>query len=97
MSISRTPRVLLLDSNESLEKQGRTPTLNHGVDLKLTGSGPNMFPPGSELIETPIGVGLGTCLQVRNNLHLIEQKNRAERNRTKLVYVFRFLQCNGLI
>ena len=76
--------VLLLDSNKSLEKQSRTPTLNHNMDLELTRSSPNIFPPpGSEPIETPLGVGLGTRLQVHNNLHLIEQKNRVERNQSK--------------
>jgi len=49
------------------------------MNLELSRSNPNISPPGSGLIETPLGVGLGTRFQTRNNPRLIEQQERAEK------------------
>ena len=61
--------VLVLDSNKS-------PILNRQLDIELTRSSPNISHPGSGLLETPLGIGLGTRLQVRNNLLLLESGTR---------------------
>ena len=65
--------VLVLDSNKS-------PILNPQLDIELTRSSLNISPPGSGLIETPLGVGLGTHFQVRNSPLLLERKSKAERD-----------------
>ena len=54
--------VLLLDPNKSSEKQSRSPILSQSMNLELSRSNPNISPPGSGLIETPLGVGLGTAI-----------------------------------
>ena len=46
----------------------------------LTRSNPNISPLGAGLIETPLGIGISTRLQVRNNPTLIEKRNQAERD-----------------
>ena len=48
-------------------------------NLELTRSNPSISPLGSGMIETPLGVGLGTRFQARNNPRVLEQQIRAEK------------------
>ena len=57
--------VLLLDPCINSEIQNQSLVLGRSLNLELSRSNPNISPPGSGLIDTPIGVGLGTCLQTR--------------------------------
>ena len=47
--------------------------------LDVSRSSPNIHDQGSGLIDTPLGLGRGTRLQVRNNVDLGERKVRAEK------------------
>ena len=71
--------VLLLDPCLSSEIQNQSPILGRSLTLELSRSNPNISPPGSGLIDTPIGVGLGTRLQTRNNPRLLLQQEKAEK------------------
>ena len=51
------------------------PTIVQQLDLELTRSSSNISPPGSGLLETPLGVGLDTRFQVRNNPLHLERKD----------------------
>ena len=55
------------------------PRISSNADLDITRSNPNISPLGSGLIETPLGVGLGTRFQTRNNPHLLQQQEKAEK------------------
>ena len=71
--------VLLLDPQTSSEIQNQSPIFSQNFNLELSRSNPNISPPGSGLIETPMGAGLGTRLQTRNNPRLIVQQEKAEK------------------
>ena len=71
--------VRLLDPNKDIDRIVHSPTLRGSVNLDLSKSNPNISPPGSGMIETPLGVGLGTRFQTRNNPRIIEQQERAEK------------------
>ena len=71
--------VRLLDPNKDIDRTVHSPTLRGSVNLDLSKSNPNISPPGSGMIETPLGVGLGTRFQTRNNPRIIEQQERAEK------------------
>ena len=83
MSDSESDRIL---STVRLLKQGKpsndpiqSPPISSNADLDITRSNPNISPLGSGLIETPLGVGLGTRFQTRNNPHLLQQQEKAEK------------------
>ena len=61
-------------------ESNKSPILNRQLDIEFTRSSPNISPPGSGLLETPLGVGLVTRFQVRNNPLLLERKSKAERD-----------------
>ena len=71
--------VRLLDPNKDLDKHVQSPVLRGNANLDLSRSNPNISPPGSGMIETPLGVGLGTRFQTRNNPRILEQQERAEK------------------
>ena len=77
--------VLFLDPCLSSEIQNLSPTLGRNLNLELSRSNPNISPPGSGLIDTPIGAGLGTRLQTRNNPRLLLQQEKAEKTCRELI------------
>ena len=71
--------VRLLTQGKHSDDPIQSPPISGNVDLDITRSNPNISPLGSGLIETPLGVGLGTRFQTRNNPRLLQQQERAEK------------------
>lgn len=71
--------VLLLDPDNDPEKRDQSPILSQNANFDLSRSNPNISPPGSGMIETPLGVGLGTRFQTRSNPRALELQAKAER------------------
>ena len=71
--------VRLLDQDTNPQIISLSPPLRDIDNLELTRSNPNISPLGSGMIETPLGVGLGTRFQARNNPRALEQQSRAEK------------------
>ena len=71
--------VRLLNQGNHSNDPIQSPPISSNVDLDVTRSNPNISPLGSGLIETPLGVGLGTRFQTRNNPRLLQQQERAEK------------------
>ena len=71
--------VRLLDPGRHSDDLVQSPPISSNIDLDITRSNPNISPLGSGLIETPLGVGLGTRLQTRNNPRLLQQQEKAEK------------------
>ena len=71
--------VRLLNQGKHSGDPNHSPPISSNADLDITRSNPNISPLGSGLIETPLGVGLGTRFQTRNNPRLLQQQERAEK------------------
>ena len=71
--------VRLLNQGKHCDDPIQSPPISSNVDLDITRSNPNISPLGSGLIETPLGVGLGTRFQTCNNPRLLQQQERAEK------------------
>jgi len=68
--------VRLMGPNKDSDNLIQSPPLRNNVNLEFTRSNPNIF---------PLGVGLGTCFQARNNPRLLEQQEKAEKMCRKLM------------
>ena len=68
--------VRLMGLNKDSDNLIQSPPLRNNVNLEFTRSNPNIF---------PLGVGLGTCFQARNNPRLLEQQEKAEKICRKLM------------
>ena len=68
--------VRLMGPNKDSDNLIQSPPLRNNVNLEFTRSNPNIF---------PLGVGLGTGFQARNNPRLLEQQEKAEKMCRKLM------------
>ena len=89
MSDSESDRISsafrVMGPNKDSDNLIQSPPLRNNVNLEFMRSNPNISPLGSGLIKTPLGVGLGTRFQARNNPRLLEQQEKAEKMCRKLM------------
>ena len=74
----RISTAVLNSNNQNVEF-----AIPEGLDVSI--SNPNISDQGSGLIDTPMGIGLGTRLRVRQNPEQNERKNRAEKSCYNLI------------